>query len=108
MRSERGPRQRAARCPPVLRDVVASLRALRKTPGFAALAVLTLVFGIGANSTTFSWINSTLLNPIPGVGSTRDLICVAGGGAAFGDMPFSYPDYLDLRRHARSVSGLAA
>jgi predicted permease len=92
----------------VLRDLVASLRALRKTPGFAVLAVLTLVFGIGANSTIFSWINSTLLNPIPGIGATSELICVARGGAAFADMPFSYPDYLDLRSHSRSVSGLTA
>jgi len=92
----------------VLRDLVFSLRSLRKTPGFAAVAVLTLAFGIGANSTIFSWINSTLLNPIPGVDHTSSLICLARGGAAFADLPFSYLDYIDLRDHSQGTSGLTA
>jgi len=93
----------------LFQDVRYGLRMLAKNPGFMAIVVLTLALGIGANSTIFSWINSTLLNPIPGVAHTSELITVMRGERSeHPTPPFSYLDYTDLRDHTHSLSGLLA
>lgn len=93
----------------LLQDVRFGFRMLAKNPGFAAVAVLTLALGIGANLTIFSWIRGTLLDPVPGVKHTANLVSVMRGERTEHPMPpFSYPDYLDLRRETHSVSGLLA
>jgi len=93
----------------ILQDLKYGLRMLAKNPGFTAIVVLTLALGIGANSTIFSWINSTLLNPIPGVAHTSDLVTVMRGERSeHPTPPFSYLDYADLRDHTQSFSGLLA
>jgi predicted permease len=92
----------------LIQDIRFGLRTLRKSPGFAAIAVLTLALGIGANTTIFSWINSTLLNPIPGVSHTSNLASLMMGTDPTDPNVFSYPDYLDFRARNHSFSGLAA
>lgn len=89
-------------------DVRYGLRTLFRVPAFTVLAVLTLALGIGANTTIFSWINSTLLTPIPGATRTGDLVSLTRGGNAEAPYPFSYPDYIDLRDQNHSFSGLTA
>ena len=89
-------------------DVAYAFRLFAKTPGFTAVAVLTIALGIGANSTIFSWINSTLLNPIPGMKGGGTVVALSLGGTASDPRSFSYPDYVDLRDHNKSFSGLIA
>jgi predicted permease len=91
----------------LFQDIRYALRQLRKDPGFAALAVCTLALGIGANTTIFSWINSTLLNPIPGIAQTGNMITLQRGERSeHPSPPFSYADYVDLRDGTHSLSGL--
>jgi predicted permease len=93
----------------LFQDLKYGLRMLARNPGFMVVAVLTLALGIGATSTIFSWIDSTLLNPIPGVTNTSNLVSVMRGTASeHPTPPFSYPDYVDLRERTRSLSGLLA
>jgi predicted permease len=93
----------------MLRDARYALRMLTKAPGFTLVAVLTLALGIAANSTIFSWISATLLDPIPGVTHTSDLVTVMRGERSdHPTPPFSYLDYRDLRDQNRSFAGLLA
>ncbi len=88
-------------------DLRYALRQLRKNPGFTALAVGTLALGIAANLTIFSWINSTLLDPVPGIAHTSDMITIMRGERSeHPTPPFSYLDYVDLRDSSSSFSGL--
>ena len=90
----------------LLQDLKYGFRTLNKNRGFTAVAVLTLALGIGANTTIFSWINSTLLDPIPGAAHTDRIVSITRGGTVEDPGEFSYPDYADLRAENRSFSSL--
>lgn len=93
----------------LLQDLKFGIRMLAKNRGSTAVAVLSLALGICATSTMFSWIDSTLLNPIPGLTHTSDLVTVMRGTVSeHPTPPFSYPDFVDLRERNRSFSGLLA
>src|ERR1700738_5064508 len=88
----------------LLIDLRYAFRMLRKNLGFTVVALVTLALGIAANTTILSWINATLLNPIPGVSRPSEMIAVEMGRAG----SFSYPDFLDLRERGNSFADLTA
>ncbi len=93
----------------LLQDVRFALRQLRKSPGFTITAVLMLALAICANSTVFSWINGTMLHPIPGSRETSDLVSVMRGQWNISPAPpLSYLDYRDMREQNHSFTGMLA
>ncbi|HJQ32702.1 MAG TPA: ABC transporter permease [Pyrinomonadaceae bacterium] len=89
-------------------DVRYGVRALRRRPGFAAVAVATLALGIGVNTALFTVFDAFALRPLP-LRDPSGLVYVEGRGPA-GERRnlFSYPDYVDLRERASSFEALAA
>ena len=91
------------------RDLRYALRQLRKSPGFTITATAMLAVAICANSTVFSWIDGTMLRPIPGARDAGDLVSLQRGERNFSPTPpFSYLDYRDLREHNRTLAGILA
>jgi hypothetical protein len=93
----------------LLHDVRFAVRRLRRNPGFSITAAAMLAMAICANTTIFSWINGTMLHPIPLASDTKSLVSVMRGQWSITPSPpFSYPDYRDLREGNRSFSGMIA
>jgi predicted permease len=91
------------------KDFRNALRQLGKNAGFSAVAVVMLGLGICANSTVFSWINATMLHPIPGAQNTGELVSVMRGAWNISPSPpMSLPDYRDLRAMNHTLSGVLA
>ena len=91
------------------RDLRYALRQLRKSPGFTITATTMLAVAICANSTVFSWIDGTMLRPIPGARDTGDLVSLNRGERNFSPTPpFSYLDYRDLCERNHTFAGILA
>ena len=88
-------------------DVRYAARVLRKSPGFAAIAILTLALGIGANTSLFSVVNGVLLNPLP-YPHPDQVVVVSDSSPTLPQTWISYPDFLDWVRESHSFSSLAA
>jgi putative ABC transport system permease protein len=93
----------------MLGDLKYALRMLAKSPGFTAIAMLTLALGIGANSAIFSVVDTVLLRPLP-FPKPHELVAVWGsvshaGGEKETD---SFPNYVDLRDQSQTLDSLTA
>ena len=93
-----------------------ALRQLGKAPAFAAVAIITLALGIGANTAIFSLLDQALLRTLPVKDADRLVILQSQGDfnghtssrLGGGDFSFSYPMYRDLRDQNSVFSGLIA
>lgn len=83
-----------------------ALRSLLRTPGFTAVALLTLAIGIGAITTVFSWIDRVLLTPLPGVAELHRIVALETRTPAGDLIDTSYPDFIDYQTQAKSFSHL--
>jgi predicted permease len=92
----------------LLQDFRYALRMLRKNPGFAAVALLTLALGSGATTVMFTVVNGVLLKPLSYPEPDR-LVGLHGKVQQFGEpWGFSYPDFLDYQSQGQSVGPMAA
>jgi predicted permease len=89
-----------------IQDVRFTLRALRKSPGFSLVAVITLALGIGATVATFSVVNTVLLRPFA-FSHPEKLIWIYSQRSDNPRTYFSLPEYCDYRDQTTSFEGLA-
>lgn len=90
----------------LIKDLRFAVRMLRKSPGFTAVALLTLALGIGANTTIFSMVNAVLLRPLPYPNADR-LVALYDYTSSDGNESFSYLDFLEWQRENHSFASLA-
>ena len=84
----------------LLQDFRFALRMLRRSPGFALLAIFCLTLGIGANAAVLSWMEGLLFRPYPMVANQERLVALTGSTKA-DRTGLSWPDFLDLQRNCR-------
>ncbi len=85
----------------LLQDIRFASRMLRKSPGFTAVALLTLALGIGINTAVFTVTNAALFKGFPVVRDNDRLLYIT-------NRTVSYPDFEDWRAQAKSFAGMAA
>jgi len=93
----------------IWKDVCFALRVLWNSPGFSAVAVITLGLGIAANTTVLAWVDAVLLRPIPGVPNAHELAAleaIAADGRRLGSL--QHPDFRDFQRQMTLASGVVA
>ncbi len=86
-----------------------AFRSLLKTPGFTAVAVITIALAIGANTAVFSLVNALLIRPLP-FKAPENLVLLFEkfSGQGLDQIPVSAPEYLDWEKQTRSYERIAA
>jgi len=92
----------------LLQDLRCALRTFRNSPGFTAIAVLTIGIGIGANTTIFSWVRSLMLNPLPGANQPERVVAIESSAPDGEPITTSYLDFRDFRDNLRAVQQVTA
>ena len=90
----------------LISDLRYALRQLRKTPGMAVLAILTLALGVGANTAIFTVVENVLLRPLPYSNSDR-LVYIAPWAEKPGFNGTSWLNYRDIRSQSTLLEDLA-
>lgn len=93
----------------LVQDVQYAFRGFMRTPGFTAIACLTLAIGTGANATVFSFVDALLFRPARGVEDPSRLVAIYTSDFSSG--PYgatSYPDYLSIKQEVPAFTGIAA
>jgi predicted permease len=87
-------------------DVRYGFRALRKSPGFLIIAIVTLGLGVAVNTTIFSVVNGMILRPLPVPHPEQLTVLTMNLKDAPGNNTFSYPDYQDVQTESDSFSSV--
>jgi putative ABC transport system permease protein len=90
----------------LLQDLRYAFRLLAKSPGFTAIAILTLALGIGANTAIFSVVNGVLLRPLAFRDPSR--LVIVAEKSPFPTISTSYENYVDWRDQSRSFESMEA
>src|SRR5882724_884777 len=90
----------------LIQDFRFGVRMLAKSPGFAAVAILTSALGIGANTALFSVVNGVLLNPLP-YPNPEQLVTLAESKPNFDSGSISFPNFKDWRKQNQTFSMMA-
>jgi predicted permease len=93
-----------------LRNIRFAFRVLWSSPGFTAVAMLTLGLGMACTTTVFSWIDTVMLHPFPGTARSDELAVfeMVTPSAPNGGTNVSWPDYRDFRDSMTTLAGVAA
>jgi hypothetical protein len=89
----------------MLKDILYAFRALRKNPGFALTAILSIALAIGANSAIFSLQQALLLRPLA-IAKPSEVMSITSRTLGGVVEAFTYPDFVELRDKNRSFDGL--
>lgn len=91
----------------LFQDLRYALRQIKKSPGFAAVAIVTLAIGIGTNTAVFSFVDALYLKPLAVPEPDRLVRIYAKGPSGHYGAGFSYPEFAVLRDHNSSFAALS-